>query len=773
MSSLLTLIICDVKRVPIPTSLRRCLRKRDQSLPLTDEQISTSCLLQFQWSNRKPCGKVSKQTFDWLSSLVEKSQQRPSLAPLQGSGNFMNKPKPQTTLMSKPAGLQQQTSTTPFQPQLSTTTSKSQRTASQPRQRREYRMLTDQERDDYHKAINDLKKDTSVRPNKYDAFAEYHQNTRYNAHNGVGFVGWHRYFLVMYELALQEKNPNVMLPYWDSTLDEAMGVKSSDTVIFTEKFLGNPHGSVSVPFQGWIRKIMRRVGSGPATLFKRTELTTLFNDRISYSKFLERFEILHNRVHGWVGGDMNNLDISPFDPIFYMHHAFIDCMWEIYRDRQKQEGQNPENYPDDILHSLAHQSSTLMANLPPFNNVNLTNADGYKNFWMETYYTCAPQPSCSAQQSKCGSKWLDCDIFEGKCVSKGSAAALPRVTPGDVFEIHNRRFPTSSVNNGFNRKLPLPQGRKLNFQSGASGRPGPTGVSTGVSGRKITAEEFFSALKTLKKQSISISNTPIFRNQPGAPGNPGSPGISSSIKTPHSSQQMPSIDELKIPKFQKPCAGNPIQNTFRLDCGVGKRLWVFVPVKVVNLRHGDTVYPSYPVNLEGRTLNDSDLFSDGQPLAFASNLHSKARSKKKSCIYDKSGLFKVRVSSYGLNYYGIYEDTVFLDNKRSVSTEISYIGIKNPEQNATKVFITAVDECGIACQPMILIPGRQKRRFFRYRKSPGAIEITAKGKQYYSNTYRGAESLVWSSAKFSVPQQDENQIPIVFVCDYRKKNPWS
>lgn len=127
MSSLLVSIICDVKRVPIPTSLRRCLRKRDQSLPLTDEQKSTSCLLQFQWSNRKLCDKVSKQTFDWLSSLVEKSQQRPSFAPLSGSS--VNRTKRQTT-------------------------------GSQPRQRKEYRMLTDQERDDYHKAINDLKQDT-------------------------------------------------------------------------------------------------------------------------------------------------------------------------------------------------------------------------------------------------------------------------------------------------------------------------------------------------------------------------------------------------------------------------------------------------------------------------------------------------------------------------------------------------------------------------------------------------------------------------------------
>ncbi|VDI60817.1 Hypothetical predicted protein [Mytilus galloprovincialis] len=166
MSSLLASIICDVKRVPIPTSLRRCLRKKDQRLPLTDEQISTSCLLQFQWSNRKPCDKVSKQTFDWLSSLVEKSQQRPSFAQLNGSGSSVNRPKRQTT-------------------------------GSQPRQRKEYRMLTDQERDDYHKAINDLKKDTSVRPNKYDALAEYHKNTLGNVHKGVAFVGWHRYYLVL------------------------------------------------------------------------------------------------------------------------------------------------------------------------------------------------------------------------------------------------------------------------------------------------------------------------------------------------------------------------------------------------------------------------------------------------------------------------------------------------------------------------------------------------------------------------------------------------
>ncbi|CAC5417272.1 unnamed protein product [Mytilus coruscus] len=476
-----------------------------------------------------------------------------------------------------------------------------------------------------------------------------------------------------YELALQEKNPNVMLPYWDSTLDSALETHSIDTVIFTEKFLGKAQGTVSVPFGGWVRQINREVKS--------------------------------------------------------------DCV----------------------------------------------------------------------QAPNCGSKWLDCNIFTATCVSKRSEAALPSFTSEDVFEVHNRRSATSPTNNGLLRKIPLPKNFASGFPSSSRGQPGSAGLKSfasgfpsssrgqpkpaDLSGRKITAEEFFSALKTLKKQSITIASTPSIRIRSGTPGNkghqgqpglngrpgpngahqdmtgrtPGRPGPPSNINTQHFPQRMPSIDGLKIPEFQKVCGGNPIQNSFRLDCKVGKKLWVFVPVKVVNLRHGDIIYASYPVNMGGRKLNNTDVFSDGQPLEFTSNLQANARSKRKSCSYDKSGLFKVRVSSYGLNYYGIYEDTVFLDNKRTVSTEISYIGIKNPEQKATRFFITAVDECGIACQPMILIPGRQKRRFFRYRKTQGAIRITANGPRYYSNTYRGAESLVWRTAKFSVPQQDENQIPIVFV----------
>ncbi|CAG2186031.1 unnamed protein product [Mytilus edulis] len=784
---------------------------------MTDEQISTTCMLEFLWLNRQICDKVSQQTVDWLETLVQNTQQRSRLTPVHASGESITRSEPHTTMMfqtqtstSTPLSAafstmstkgQLVTSNTTSQPKSSTATSQplfssgrsqSGATGSQLRQRKEYRMLTDQEREDYHQAINDLKRDTSVPPNKYDALAEHHQQTSTTAHGGAAFVGWHRYYLFLYELALQEKNPNVMLPYWDSTLDSAMDTPT-DTVIFTDKFLGNAYGTVtSGPFGDWERKIQRSLHTDTSYLITKNELNLLINFSNDQREFVSTLEMHHNGPHNWIGGTMRDVDEAPFDPIFYMHHAFIDCIWERYRDREKQNGQNPEIYPSVSSNNLEHQSTNFMVNLPPFNNVRLTNADGYKNFWTEDYYSCAPQPSCSAQNPECGSKWLECDIFTERCVSKGSEAALPRVTSSDVFLVKNTRDQTTSTTQAFSvlsttqaNSPVLSTTKSTSEPQGASGNNQASGTVISLpqsKSRKITAEEFFSALKTLKKQPVTFADTPSLRikrsmkRQPVQHGRNGIPGRPRPT-TDHNTQQLPtrtpSVNGLKIPTFQKPCGGNPIQNSFRMDCKEGTDLWVFVPIKVVNLRHGDIIYSSHPVSLEGHKLNNTDVFSVGQQLSFASNLQSKARSKHKPCSYDESGLFKVKISSYGLNYYGIYEDTVFLDNRRTVSTEISYIGVRNPEQRATRVFVTAVDECGIACQPMIIRRGNRKRHIIRYRKNCGAIEITTKGNQYHSNTYRGAESLVWKADTFSVPQPDENQIPIVFVCDYRSKNPWS
>jgi len=39
---------------------------------------------------------------------------------------------------------------------------------------------------------------------------------------------------------------------------------------------------------------------------------------------------LHNPVHRWVGGNMAEAS-SPNDPVFFLHHAFIDLLWERWK----------------------------------------------------------------------------------------------------------------------------------------------------------------------------------------------------------------------------------------------------------------------------------------------------------------------------------------------------------------------------------------------------------------------------------------------------------
>lgn len=41
---------------------------------------------------------------------------------------------------------------------------------------------------------------------------------------------------------------------------------------------------------------------------------------------------LHNRVHQWVGGHMIGA-ASPNDPVFWLHHAFIDLVWARWQRR--------------------------------------------------------------------------------------------------------------------------------------------------------------------------------------------------------------------------------------------------------------------------------------------------------------------------------------------------------------------------------------------------------------------------------------------------------
>ena len=57
--------------------------------------------------------------------------------------------------------------------------------------------------------------------------------------------------------------------------------------------------------------------------------TTSFRDIIMWID--PYFELVHGNPHFWIGGPMAVLEAAPMDPVFFLHHNFIDLMWDAHR----------------------------------------------------------------------------------------------------------------------------------------------------------------------------------------------------------------------------------------------------------------------------------------------------------------------------------------------------------------------------------------------------------------------------------------------------------
>lgn len=124
-------------------------------------------------------------------------------------------------------------------------------------------------------------------------------------------------------------------------------------------------------------------------------------------------EIQHNTVHLWIGGNMDDLSTSAEDPVFFLHHSFIDYLWEEFRTRQKLMGINPEtDYPTGSWGGDRHAPEASLG----FGD--LRNVDALSNV-LANMVKYDPSPVCTRSYPTCLSKYLRCDSTRAHpiCVS--------------------------------------------------------------------------------------------------------------------------------------------------------------------------------------------------------------------------------------------------------------------------------------------------------------------------------------------------------------------
>jgi tyrosinase len=204
-------------------------------------------------------------------------------------------------------------------------------------------------------------------------------NVRNAAHRGPVFLPWHRFMLNLLEAHLQRVlgDAGFGLPYWDWSIDGSLPAPET-ALIWKPDFMGGQGDPVSDgPFAFDPARpdgFRVRLEAGPSVSLRQTDrglrrafardvpvlpnaldVGGAFNtlpapsgdpDLATYDfapwlagsrGFRGRLEGftgpgLHNQVHRWISGDMA-LASSPNDPVFHLHHANVDRLWEGWMNR--------------------------------------------------------------------------------------------------------------------------------------------------------------------------------------------------------------------------------------------------------------------------------------------------------------------------------------------------------------------------------------------------------------------------------------------------------
>lgn len=173
------------------------------------------------------------------------------------------------------------------------------------------------------------------------------------AHGIQEFPSWHRVYVYFFEKALQEIDPEVMLPFWNQFSQSSK--ENGLSRVFTKRKIDLIDGtSISNPLRKYtLQDSVANYPAGTVTDRLSDNLASylssehpIYVKRALEQKDYERFsnhsssnwslESAHDNVHVYIGGFMSDPTTAGFDPIFWLHHCFIDYLFWIWQVKNNQ-----------------------------------------------------------------------------------------------------------------------------------------------------------------------------------------------------------------------------------------------------------------------------------------------------------------------------------------------------------------------------------------------------------------------------------------------------
>ncbi|KAF7861798.1 hypothetical protein EAF04_007681 [Stromatinia cepivora] len=223
-----------------------------------------------------------------------------------------------------------------------------------PSTRQEWRTLSDAEKTEYIAAVQCLTtKPSKVRNNGtlYDDFPWVHKSTSTSTHQSSPFLPWHRYYIQIYENALQDDcSYTGTLPYWDWSLDWEDFTRApiwgphnfgSNGNLDVEVSVGEGHCVTDGPFAGITAMFYDNeyhphcLSRGFRSGTKMKELGKLVQPEVvknimsedNFETFAHRMEHnAHRFVSQSIRGEFSKFT-GPYDPVFFLHHTNLDRLW--------------------------------------------------------------------------------------------------------------------------------------------------------------------------------------------------------------------------------------------------------------------------------------------------------------------------------------------------------------------------------------------------------------------------------------------------------------
>lgn len=157
----------------------------------------------------------------------------------------------------------------------------------------------------------------------------------------------------------------------------------------------------------WGKEPTPKKGGGTCCPSGPHPLARLLGNTILYELLDAKLVRFHDAV--MINSCWLQVETAAYDPIFWFHHSYIDCLYEQFRDRQKKLGVEPmRDWP-------AEHGDSAHAPFAPMRIGSLRNIDGAQEFFSKEIVRCEPVPACT-EDSQCGT-YMRCDKPRRKCIS--------------------------------------------------------------------------------------------------------------------------------------------------------------------------------------------------------------------------------------------------------------------------------------------------------------------------------------------------------------------